>query len=289
MPTTQQGVESTDLEDVALERAPISEDKRTGKFSPFAGCLIMIIVGLLVLGIISFTWWSYKQVQATVEGFAESDPVEVTLVDVTGEDSAQLSLGQKLKGFRRIVGDKQVGELSLTADELNLAIASYEILEPNRRQLSITSISEEGLVADISYPLNARLFSDEKLYLNGEVTIMPEVTGGFLFPTVKKVRTSQHEDIPQEFKKFISETMLRPMRDDAELGQLLQRISSVKIVGNAMILKTEPDFVAAGELPDDKAPIINRFMKGFGIVAVVFLFIVSIIIFISRRKAPKTI
>lgn len=266
-----------------------ADSPKVGKFSPFAGCLIMVIVGLLIAGIIVYSWQSYKQVQATVHGFTEKAPAELAIMDVSDRGAEQKALSEKLKGFKTLVDKKQAGSLSLNADELNLAVATYEILEPNRGQISVTSISESGVEAAISYPVKAGFSSDEKLYLNGVITMLPEVTKGSLFPTVKSVRTARGDDIPQEFKKFISESMLHPVRNDEELGALLQRIARVELVGEEILLHVDPDYVAEGALPDDTQPIINRFMKGFGIVAIVFLFIVSIIIFLARRKAKTTI
>ena len=263
--------------------------KGTGKFSPFAGCLIMIIVGLLVIGFITFSWWSYTQVKATVEGFTETSPQEIAVIDVTGKESAQAELNDKLVSFKESIVAKETASISLSAADLNLAIASYEILKPNRQQTSITSISENGVEAVVSYPVNSGFGSDKKLYLNGNAAIIPEIKEGSVFPTVKTVSTPRGDDIPEEFKKFISETMLHPVRNDKDLGELLKRISSIEIVGDAIILKTEPDFVAAGQLPDNRKPILNRFMKGFAIVAVVFLFIVSLIIVLARRKTKPTI
>lgn len=273
----------------AMSETESTEIEGAGKFSPFAGCLMMLIVGLMVAGVIVYSWWSYGQVKSTVEGFTQEVAQEVPLIDVSSMEAAQKSLDEELKAFRVSVESNELAELSLTAEELNVAIASYEILAPNREKIFISGISDKGVEATISYPVNAAAFSDNRRHLNGRVTMMPEINGGALFPVVKQVTTPSGVDIPDRFKEFITETMLHPIRNHEELGVLMKRISSVSIKGESIVILAEPGFVAAGELPDDTQPILNRFMKGFAIVAVVFLFIVSLIIFVSRRKASSTI
>ena len=62
-------------------------------------------------------------------------------------------------------------------------------------------------------------------------------------------------------------------------------ISSVAIKDEMIILKTDPKQPKADIEDIDQQPVIERFMKGFSIVAIVFLAIIAGIIILSRRKA----
>ncbi len=259
------------------------------KFSPFAGCIIVCIILLLLAGIVGYSSWSYYQVKDTIAGFTEENAKELEILSTSENSEPQKALTNKLSNFGQRITKRQKSSLTLNATELNLAVASYDVLKPNRGKIFIQSISEKGIEAEVSYPVKSGFKSDNMRSLNGSVTILPELVDGSLFPTVISVKTPKKDDIPQEFKKFISESMLYPLRNDPEIGDLFKRLSSVEIVGNSISLETDPTHKSDAVLPDDTSPIINRFMKGFAIVAVIFLLIVSVILFLANKKSKTDI
>ncbi|MBT8037177.1 MAG: hypothetical protein KJO21_06495 [Verrucomicrobiae bacterium] len=259
-------------------------EKGTGKFSPFAGCSIFIIAGTLAACMLAFTIWTYFKVKDTIAAFTEVEPKAIELADTQGREAAQSALEAKLVGFRQHIETHEEAEITLNADEMNLAIATFVMLKPHRHNLSISAIKDGHIAADISYPVKARMGSDEMRYLNGSITVVPELVEGAAFPRVTEIRADQPGDIPDEFKKFISETLLRPLHEDKELGPIFKRLSAVEIKNNALVLHTHPDYTAPGAPPEDKEPMFERLMTGFAIIAVIFLSIVTAIIILSRRK-----
>jgi hypothetical protein len=263
-------------------------EKGTGKFSPFAGCSIFIIAGALAAGMIGFTIWTYFKVKDTIAGFTEESPNAIELVETKGQESAQTALKSKLVGFRHNIETKHKAEITLDADELNLAIATFDILKPHRNNLSISAIKDGHIEADISFPVKSRMGSDEMRYLNGSITVQPELVEGAAFPRVMEIRPAKPGDIPDEFKKFISETLLRPLHEDKELGPIFKRLSAVEIKDNTLVLYTNPEYVAPDAPPEDREPMFERLMTGFAVIAVIFLAIVATIIILSRRKAKQS-
>lgn len=263
--------------------------KGTGKFSPFAGCSIFIIAGALALGMIGFTAWSYFKVKEKIEGFTGENPKPIELVDTTGKEVQQTALKAKFVGFRHNIEAKHKGEMTLDADEMNLAIATFDILKPHRENLYITAIRDGQIEAQVSYPVKSRIGSDTMRYLTGSVTIKPELVEGGAFPRVMQIRPDKQGDIPDEFRKFISETLLHPIVNDKELGPLFKSLSSVEVKGDELILQTDPDYKAP-TTPEEstRESILDRFALGFGIIAVIFLGIVAALIIISRRKAKSS-
>ncbi len=258
----------------------------TKKFSPFAGCSIFIIAGCLALGMIGFTAWSYFKVKEKIEGFTGENPKPITLVDTQGKEAEQTALKAKIVGFRHNIEAKHAGEMTLNADEMNLAIATFDILKPHRENFYISAIRDGQIEAQVSYPVKSRMGSDEMRYLTGSVIIEPELVEGGAFPRIMEIRADKDGDIPDEFKKFISETLLHPIVNDKELGPLFKSLSSVEIKGDALIVKTDPDYKAPdAPKEEDTDSFMQKFMIGFGIVAVIFLAFVAMIIIISRRKA----
>jgi len=268
-------------------------DESVGKFSPLAGCSMFIIAGVLVLGMIAFATWSYFKVKNTISGFTQEEPKKIELVETQGKEAAQIALNTKLTDFTHRIEAHQLGELSLNADELNLAIATYPILKPHRKNLFITSIDQDGIHAQIAYPIKAQLGSDAMRYLNGNLTLVPELVEGAPFPRITQIKADQGGEIPEAFLKFISETLLHPFLDDSEMSPLFHSLSSVEMKGDTLILKTDSAHAAAvvsqkTEKAPDRELVISRIMKGFALVALAVLAIVSILLMISRRKAKKS-
>lgn len=274
------------------EAIPEDSAKETGKFSPFAGCSIFIIAGLLAVGMISFTFWIGTRIESTIEGFTQEKSKPIEQVDPTGKENQQVALKNKLMGFRHKIETEKISEINLTAEEINLAIATFEILKPQRGNLHVTSITDDGIRAEISNPVNSKMsniISQDKTFrhLNGTIFIQPELVDNAVFPRITTIKPDGGGSVPDEFRQQISKTLLAPFKDDQEIGPLFTRISSVEIKDGAIILKTTPEQQATEALPTDTQPAIERFMKGFAIVAILFLAIIAIIIILSRRKAAQ--
>ena len=274
------------------EATPAEQEPAKSKFSPFAGCAIFIIAGVLAIGMITFTFWMGTRVESTIEGFTQEKPKTIEQTDITGKESQQVSLKNKLMGFRHQIETEKTGDITLTVEDINLAIATFEILKPQRGSLHVTSISADGIRAEISNPINSKMsniISKEKTFrhLNGTIFIQPELVEGAVFPRITTITPDGGGSVPDEFRQQISKTLLAPFKDDKEIGPLFTKLSSVEIKDNTILLKTEPGLEQTDALPADTKPITERFMKGFAIVAVVFLAIIGAIIILSRRKATQ--
>ena len=180
-------------------------DKGTGKFSPFAGCSIFIIAGCLALGMIGFTTWSYFKVKEKIESFTGENPKPITLVETKGKEAEQTALKSKFVGFRHHIEAKHKSEMTLNANEINLAIATFDILKPHRNNLYITAIRDGQIEAQVSYPVKSSLGSDQMRYLTGTIIIEPELVEGGAIPRIVESRPDKKGSIPEEFKKLISD------------------------------------------------------------------------------------
>lgn len=268
--------------------APSKDSIDEGKFSPFAGCSIFIIAGLIALGMISFLVWSYFQTRDMVESFTDEKPQIIQVADVSGKESEQVALKTKLVGFRHNIEAKHKSEIALDADEMNLAIATFNILKPHQGALHIKSIHTDGIQAAISFPTKSRMRSDANRYINATLTIQPELVDGAAFPRITAIQTNREAEIPEQFKQFISETLLKPLYDDKELGPIFQGLSAVEIKDNTLVLTTDPEYQVAQSAPAETTDLtIDRLLKGFAVIAVIFLALVTFIIILSRRKAKQ--
>jgi hypothetical protein len=268
--------------------AQATDDKSTGKFSPFAGCSIFIIAGLIAVGMVTFLVWSYFQTRDMIESFTDENAQIIQVADSSAHEAAQVALHEKLVGFRHNIEVKNKDEITLNAEEMNLAIATFGILKPHQGKLHINAIQADHIQAQIAFPTKSRMRSDENRYINATLTIQPEIVDGAAFPKIITVTTNNGGEIPEQFKQFISETLLKPLYDDKELGPIFQSLSAVEIKDNTLILRTDPKYQPENNSPQENSDLaIDRLLKGFAIIAVVFLAIVTLIIIISRRKAKQ--
>lgn len=260
----------------------------TGKFSPFAGCSIFIIAGVLAASMVGFTVWSYFKVKNTIAEFTDDAPQPIELVEVNGKESAQVAIKEKLIGFRHNIEAKHKAHITLDAAEMNLAIATFDILKPHRDHLFITSIDNDQIEANIAFPVKAGMSTDGMRFINATIMVTPELVEGAAFPRITSVRSSTGAKVPEQFRHFISETLLHPLKEDKELGPIFSSLSAVSIQGDALVLHNDPDYQPSTQPTEEKKQsMFERLMTGFAIIAVFFLAIVSLIIILSRRKAKS--
>ena len=126
-------------------------------------------------------------------------------------------------------------------------------------------------------------------FINATILIVPELVEGAAFPRITKVNTHTGTEMPEQFRQFISETLLHPLREDKDLGPLFSSLSGVYIEGSTLILETDPQHQPVTQPSSEKKQsMFERLMTGFSIIAVFFLAIVSVIIILSRRKAKNS-
>ena len=271
-----------------MSAATEPKDEPASKFSPFAGCSIFIVAGVLAASMLGFTIWSYFKVQRTIAEFTGAAPQPIELVTTEGRESAQVQLNEKLVGFRHQIEARHKAQITLNAEEMNLAIATFEILKPHRRHLIITSVGDEHIEARIAFPVRSGMNSDAMRFINATIIIVPELVAGAAFPRITQVRANTGAAVPEEFRHFISETLLQPLHEHKELGPAFNGLSGVELKGKQLVLHTDPDYQPPSEPTEgQKQSMFERFMTGFAIIAAFFLAIVAFIIVLSRRKAPR--
>ena len=265
-----------------------------GEFSPFAGCSIFIVAGVLVAGMVSFLIWQYFQTKEMVRGFTDEQPQSVELISVKGKEVAQVALKTKLEGFRYRVETKKQGRITLSALELNLAIVSFDILKPHRGALHISRIDQQGIHGEISFPTRWKMFSDAKRYINAEILVVPELVDGAVFPKIVEIHTKNNSEVPETFKQFIAETLLDPLFRDEEIGPVFRGLTAVNLEGDHLVLSSDPEQRLEGkgevntQVTCSKSELaIDRTLKGFAVVSVVFLLFVGLVIVLNRRKKMR--
>ncbi|MDB4428987.1 hypothetical protein N9116_02740, partial [Akkermansiaceae bacterium] len=102
--------------------------------SPFAGCLILIVMALVILVLISSAGYFLKKQTNAYKTFTEEIANSAPIADPKAHETEFNSLVNRLRHFDHEVSNDRAAQLSLSAQDLNLAIAHFEILKSYRGQ-----------------------------------------------------------------------------------------------------------------------------------------------------------
>ena len=111
--------------------------------SPFAGCLILIVMGLVILVLISSAAYFLKKQTSSFVEFTEEEAKPTPVLKLEGREQAVNSLSNRLRHFAHEIENKRAAEIELSAEDLNLAVAQFDDLKNFRGQLSIESITPD--------------------------------------------------------------------------------------------------------------------------------------------------
>lgn len=133
--------------------------------------MIMVVGGwLLALGL-WMVWHLYGQVKE-MRGF--TDPAAQVIAPVVPSGAALAALQSRLKAFAAAMDAKQPAQLELTVADLNHLLA---VQEPVSRLQDIARVEDitDVIRVKVALALNGMPFSGERIYLNGFISVRPEV------------------------------------------------------------------------------------------------------------------
>jgi hypothetical protein len=268
--------------------------------SPFAGCAIFITVLLVVIFLIIFSVVVLFRQFNEIAKFTETKPVKVKVETILDREAELNGLAHKIERFRMDVMDGKSAVLEMNANELNLAIATYEAFKDLRGNIRIGEITREQMKLDISFELNGKprigkkgesgwVASDPR-YLNGVMTASPGLLNKEVVLRVEDIDVS-HAPVPREFVEgFPPYRIASTYVGESEIGKVMAALTNVEL-GDGVIRFVREE----GEIPKDtvtKAEVdqsSQRLFTFLGIAASIFLFLVAVIIFVGVRAKKRQI
>src|SRR5688572_30762170 len=115
--------------------------------SPLAGCLILILALLMLVGLVGFAAWLPFKQAAEMEKFTAPSPAPLPVEAVAGGNEAKVAdLSARLEKFQgELKGDAaKPARIELSAEDLNLAIAAYKPVEQLRGTFRIKEITNDA-------------------------------------------------------------------------------------------------------------------------------------------------
>ncbi len=285
-----------------------SEQTQATARSPLSGCAILIIAFVVMIFFVCSMVFSLFRQSRAIEEFTEDQPAEIEVIDLEGRDDDLASLNRRLTAFQGVLAKKEEARLELSAEDINLAIASQEPFAELRETFRIDSIEGDRIRIQISYPLNKgpkslgeffTLLGDllaspenpegqDYRYLNGVLIVKPVLAGGQIIPKIIDIEAEKN-DVPDGFVDQM--TQYRPAERYIEhelLGPLMAKLTEVTIEEGKLVLIRVPGEDPATELTDEQVNQgAQRFLMVFGTAATLFLIFAGIMIFIGLRAKAK--
>lgn len=255
--------------------------------SPFAGCLILSLAAVIVLGLAFFAWWTVDRQAKEISKFTDTEAKPVTLL-VPEEHQGELNtLVAKMQHFRHEVENKRASQLDLSAEDLNLAIAAFDEGKQLRRTFFISKIAQDQLIADISFKLGSSPFSDRENHLNGKLDTKPALTNGQIYLDVEKI-TADRGSVPDPFREHLSPYLITEMYlEHPQIGPILKALTSIKTTENQLSLIYDPK-VTPPSAQMEAAQSVKQTRNFMALVAViVILTMILLFVILAKRRQLK--
>lgn len=268
--------------------------------SPFAGCAILIAALLVMVFLIGFSTVTLFRQFNEIAKFTAEQPAKVAVSPLEGREAELNLLAEKLESFRQNLGGDAEAALSLSADEMNLAIAAYEPFKDLRGTFRVTGMEDGRLRAAISFPLNGKprlaregeggLVASDSRYLNGTLVAKPVLLKHEVVLRIEAIEvpgaTVPAEFIGQMSPYRITERYLK----HPVIGPAMARLTRAGITDGGLLLARVPGETPADEIGKEQVDSAkNRFFMVMAIAACVFLIFAGTVVFLGlRAKAGRS-
>ena len=267
--------------------------------SPFAGCGIFIAAVAVMVFLIGFSVITLFRQAGEIEKFTSTKPVLIEINSLENRESELNTLAERVEKFRQELAGDSITTLSLTPDDLNLAIASYDAFKDLRGTFRVTSIDGDKARIAISFPLNGR----PRLAKGDEPGWIASDTRYLNATLVTRLRLLKHEvvlsldtiEVPgvKVPEGFIDQ--MNPYRItqryliDHEIGKAMAKFTRVEISDGKVLLTRNPKETLTDSISNEQVDsATTRLFTTIGIAACGFLGFAGIIVLLGvRAKARK--
>ena len=272
--------------------------KQDSARSPFAGCAIFIAAFLVMTFLIGFSVLTLFRQFNEIAKFTDDKPVAIEVSPTAGKEAELKNLAERVETFRQqLAGDAETS-LALSADDLNLSIASYEAFKELRGTFRVLTFEEKTARIAISFPLNGKprltragekswITSDAR-FLNATMVAHPALLKKEVVLALDTLEVPGKK-VAQEFIDQMSP--YRPAErylSDPAIGPVMAKITRVAIADGKIVLTRKPGENPADTITDAQVDSgSTRLFTALGIAAVCFLAFASVIVLIGIRAKAR--
>lgn len=277
---------------------PTEPGKATAR-SPFAGCAIFICVVVMIVFLIVISIVTFFRQYNEIAKFTDDKPVVVEVTPVEGREAELNQLAERLEAFRQDLTDNKETSLSLTAGDLNTALAVYEPLKDFRGTFRVTEIGEKDVRIAASFPLNGkpRLTRDgepgsittDRRYLNGTIIARPELFEGEVVLQISDIQVPGKTVAKEFIERMSPHRITERYKTDPVIGAAMKKLTGVEIANNAIVLRRKDGEKIVTTITNKQVDAAsNRLFKFFGVGASIFLIFVASVLFLGLRRKGKS-
>lgn len=267
--------------------------------SPFAGCAIFIVAVAVMVFLVGFSVLTLFRQFNEIARFTGETPVPVEITVLNDREPQLNELSERIEKFRQDLVGESTTSLALSADDINLAIASRDEFKELRGTFRVTDISDNALRIAISFPLNGRprlaksgepgwIASDSR-FLNATLVGRPVLATKEVALAIDAIEVPGKIVAQGFIDQFSPYRVTERYVLDHEIGKAMAKLTRVEIVGDRIVLTRNPGELAATTITDEQVNSgASRLFKVIGIAACGFLAFAAVIILLSvRSKARK--
>lgn len=255
--------------------------------SPFAGCVIMLILAAVAVFLISVSAYSLIKQNQEIDKFTFPTPMTLPEIVIEGKESELNELHARLQRFRdAVIGNSDAEtRLDLSVADLNYVLATTEPLRDYKGYFFIKEIRDGVIVADHTRPMNGMPGTNAKRYLNAEVTLKPVLAEKSLVFQVTEL-TVPDKTVPREFIAQIPPYRLGvDLQQDPVLGPVLQKLTAMEAKAGKLELRRTPGEVPRATVSDEQVD--SAFLRILRVLISGFLIIVGLGLFFALRAKAK--
>jgi len=274
--------------------------------SPFAGCLILIVMGLVVLILIASAGYTVKKQTDAYKTFTEEEAKPAPVAELQNHEPELNSLINRLRHFDNEIKFERAAELSLSPSDINFAIAHFEVLNSFRGQLSFEKITDTQISGNIHYPFRSTSELPEFVRgplnieardnnLNGTFTGTPLLTDGKFILNMTEISPSIGE-LPEELFAGISRFLIsgeleqkleKDPENPPELLKKLRKLTSLSLKNEALVLGYSPE-ATPPSVKEESNAMATKAKQLVALGAVIFILtMILLFIVLSRRQKAK--
>ncbi|MFP6858336.1 MAG: hypothetical protein VCA73_13750 [Roseibacillus sp.] len=260
---------------------PAKEQDPDSARNPGAGCIIMI-VALLSLGfLVSFGVWNLFKLDRELSKFTEPDARPTPVPDLEANAAAINVLNSKIETFKTDQGNKRDASITLTPEEINLAIAAFAQFGELRKTFSVKSITKDQIHIDISFPLRGSPTKGDFRYLNGTMIATPELAGGEIILIVDRVDVPG-KTVPDGFLGQLSPYRVteRYLKEEP-LGPWMKKLTGLSLAEGTLTLTIKTESEPPGAQP--KKVEAGHLIRAGVLLGAVLLGLIAVAILASKR------
>jgi hypothetical protein len=247
----------------------------------------MLILASVAIFLVSAAVYSLFRQNAEIAKFTQPTPATLPQVTLEGREAALNALHARLQLFRdTIVSESDTAaKLELTAEDLNMALATMKPLQDYRGHFFVKEIRPGAIIADHTRLINGLPGSDEKRYLNAEIVLKPVLSEKTLAFQVQSL-VVPNQTVPREFIAQIPPFRFGvEQQQDPVLGPVLQQLTAMEAKSGLLELRRTPGEVSSATVSDDQVD--SAFLRILRVLVCGFLIVVGLGLFFALRTKAK--